>query len=54
VEHIGLAVSAALIRYLSLAVTGMVPTEMAAAGLDDVITSVLRGCESECSAPQAD
>jgi AcrR family transcriptional regulator len=54
VDRIGLPVVAALHGYASLAVTGMVPSGMAVVGLDDVITSVLRGCESERPAPQAD
>jgi hypothetical protein len=54
VQRVGLPVVAALHGYASLAVTGVVPSGMAAVGLDDVINSVLRGCESECPAPQAD
>jgi hypothetical protein len=43
-ERIALPIFAALHGYADLTVSGMLPTEAAEYGLDDVITSILRGC----------
>jgi hypothetical protein len=47
VERVALPVFAALHGYAGLAVSGMLPPEVAGHGLDDVVASILRGCEPE-------
>jgi AcrR family transcriptional regulator len=46
-ERVALPAFAALHGYASLSVSGMLPPETAEHGLDDVIASILRGCEPE-------
>ncbi len=46
-ERVTLPVFAALHGYAGLAVSGMLPAEMAEHGLDDVIASILRQCRPE-------
>jgi len=47
VERVALPVFAALHGYADLTVSGMLPPEMTAYGLDDVVASVLRQCRPE-------
>ncbi|WKX72763.1 TetR/AcrR family transcriptional regulator [Streptomyces sp. XD-27] len=46
-DRVALPVFAALHGYAGLTVSGMLPPELAEHGLDDVIASILRGCEPE-------
>jgi AcrR family transcriptional regulator len=46
-ERVALPVFAALHGYAGLAVSGMLPPEVAEHGLDDLIASILRGCAPE-------
>src|SRR6266700_4687481 len=46
-ERVALPVFAALHGYASLAVSGILPPELAEHGRGDVIASILRGCEPE-------
>lgn len=46
-ERIAVPVFAALHGYVSLVISGMMPHDMTKHGLDDVVASILRGCEPQ-------